>query len=146
MASRLPPDGSPPSIDEINNELMRMSINEIDSELIRIPNTLLPRIKQDLWIPQEKDLATMTADEKERIFALYCRKYRDPGPGAPQQPPNLHGPSSMPLAAPADEAYQSMTGFDSPRSPIIVSTPTPGMMNDAMHMTLEVGPIGLSSS
>ena len=65
MANRLPPGGAPQSsIDEINNELMRMSINEIDGELMHIPNTLLPKIKQELGIPQDKDLATMTADEK----------------------------------------------------------------------------------
>lgn len=43
---------------------MRMSIDEIDRELIRIPNTLLPKIKEELAIPQEKDLAAMTTDEK----------------------------------------------------------------------------------
>ena len=43
---------------------MRMSIDEIDRELMRIPNTLLPKIKEELAIPQEKDLTTMTTDEK----------------------------------------------------------------------------------
>jgi hypothetical protein len=52
MAHRLPPGGAPPSI------------NEINSELIRIPNTLLPKIRQELGIPQDKDFTAMTTEEK----------------------------------------------------------------------------------
>ena len=52
MAHRLPPGGPPPSI------------NEINSELIRIPNTLLPKIKQDLGISPDKELTTMTNEER----------------------------------------------------------------------------------
>ena len=40
------------------------SINEINNELIHIPITLLARIKQELGIPQDKDLATMTNEER----------------------------------------------------------------------------------
>ena len=50
MANRLPP--GPPSINDINNELMR------------IPNTFLPKIKQELMIPHDKDLAAMSPEEK----------------------------------------------------------------------------------
>jgi len=52
MAHRLPPGGPPPSM------------NEINSELIRIPGALLPKLKQDLMLPQDKDLGTMTVEEK----------------------------------------------------------------------------------
>ena len=52
MTNRLPPGGAPPSINEINNELMR------------IPHTLLPKLKQELAIPQDKDFGTMTPEEK----------------------------------------------------------------------------------
>ncbi|KAF9648648.1 hypothetical protein BDM02DRAFT_2207585 [Thelephora ganbajun] len=93
MTNRLPPGGIPPSMNEINGELMR------------IPNTLLPKIKQELMIPHDKDLAAMTPEEKHRILVVYRGKYRiqpQPGPGAPQQPPNPAGPSSTPLMTPAN--------------------------------------------
>ena len=45
---------------------MRMLIDEIDRELTCIPNTLLPKIKEELAIPQEKDLVIMTTDERVR--------------------------------------------------------------------------------
>ena len=46
------------------NQLPPPSMNEINGELMRIPNTLLPRIKQELMIPQDKDFAALTTDEK----------------------------------------------------------------------------------
>ena len=55
MAHRLPPGAAPPSINEINNEL------------IRIPNTILPKIKQELTIPHDKDFTAMTVEEKVRF-------------------------------------------------------------------------------
>ena len=54
MAHRLPPGATP-------------SINEINSELMRMPNTILPKIKQDLSIPQDKELGAMTMEEKVRF-------------------------------------------------------------------------------
>jgi len=51
MAHRLPPGGT-------------QSINELNAELIRIPSTLLPKLKQDLMIPQEKEVQVMTGEEK----------------------------------------------------------------------------------
>lgn len=211
MAHRLPPGAV-------------QAMNEISAELMRIPGAHLPKIKQELMIPQDKDFTTMTADEKHRIVNLYRTKYRaqtQPGPGGPQQPQNPAGPSSTPLMAPAnvrnnpqaqqrgkrgstspgqDEgsspkrprpspsggdhpnppgppqtqppmasmapfnaqqgggppgpqnmqngmhrppmnmAYQSM-GFGPPMSPGMGSIPTPGMMNNSVHMTPEVGPM-----
>ena len=50
MANQLPP--GPPSTNDTNNELMH------------ILNTPLPKIKQELMIPQDKDLTTMSPDEK----------------------------------------------------------------------------------
>ena len=58
MAHRLPPGGVPSSINEINGELMR------------IPNTILPKIKQELMIPPDKDLGSMTTEEKVRSLIL----------------------------------------------------------------------------
>jgi len=49
MANRLPPGGAPPSIND---------------ELMRIPNTLLPKLKQEVMISQDKDFTTMTPEEK----------------------------------------------------------------------------------
>ena len=46
------------------------SINEINSELMHIPDTLLPKIEQELMIPQDRDFATMTVDEKVRSWTL----------------------------------------------------------------------------
>ena len=51
LAHRMPP-GAPPSINEINSELMR------------IPGPLVPKIKQEIMMPQEKEFATMTIEEK----------------------------------------------------------------------------------
>jgi len=61
MANRLPPGGAPP-------------INEINGELMRIPNTLLPKLKQELMIPQDKDFGNMTPEEKvfSRILRFFC--------------------------------------------------------------------------
>jgi len=58
MTHRLPP-GS-----------VTAQINEINTELMRIPNALLPKIKQELMVPQDKDFSTMTPEEKVcfRIF------------------------------------------------------------------------------
>jgi hypothetical protein len=41
---------------------------------MRIPPTLLPKIKQEVMIPQEKDLGAMTIDEKvySRILLFVC--------------------------------------------------------------------------
>ena len=41
-----------------------LSLNEVDAELMRIPNTLLPKINQELMIPLDKDLGAMTLEEK----------------------------------------------------------------------------------
>lgn len=57
MANRLPPG--------------TISMNEINAELMRIPSTLLPKIKQDLMIPLEKDFGSMTVDEKATSL-LFC--------------------------------------------------------------------------
>ena len=54
MAHRLPPGGPSPSI----------SMNELNNEIMRIPNTLLPKLKQELMIPQDKDYAALTPEEK----------------------------------------------------------------------------------
>ena len=59
MAHRLPPGGAP------------LTMNEVNAELIRIPSTLLPKIKQDLMIPAEKDFASWTVEEKVHPF-LFC--------------------------------------------------------------------------
>lgn len=56
MANRLPPGATP------------LSMNEINAELMRIPNTLLPKIKQELMIPPEKDFTSMAPDEKAFCF------------------------------------------------------------------------------
>ena len=58
MAHRLPPGGVP------------QSINEINAELMRIPNAFLPKLKQELMIPQEKDVSTMTGEEKVNPYVL----------------------------------------------------------------------------
>jgi len=39
-------------------------MNELNSELMRIPSALLPKIKQDLGIPQDKELGATTVEEK----------------------------------------------------------------------------------
>jgi len=52
MAHRIPPGGIP------------QSINELHAELIRIPNAVLPKLKQELMIPQDKDVSAMTGEEK----------------------------------------------------------------------------------
>ena len=56
--------GIPHPSPSMANRLPPPSMNEINSELMRIPNTLLPKIKQESMIPQDKDLGAMTADEK----------------------------------------------------------------------------------
>ena len=67
MAHRSPPSRAPLSIDEFY-------------DFMRIPNPLLQRIKQEVSVPQDKDFATMTADEKVyscisqfRLFILLFR-------------------------------------------------------------------------
>lgn len=55
MANRLPPGAA-------------QSMNEINTELMRIPSAHLPRIKQELMIAPDRDLSNMTADEKVRSF------------------------------------------------------------------------------
>jgi len=50
------------------------------------------------------------------------------------------------IRQPMNMGYQSMSGFGSPMSPGMVSMPTPAMMNNPVHMTPEVGPVGFSSS
>ena len=70
-------------------------------------------------------------------------------PFNPQQGGGPPGPQNMQngmIRPPMNMAYQSMTGFGSPMSPGMVSMQAPVMMNNAMHMTPEVGPVGLSSS
>ena len=62
MAHRLPP-GVP------------QSINEITTELMRIPNSLLPKLKQDLMIQQDKDVSTMTGEEKVDSRFLQVRLF-----------------------------------------------------------------------
>jgi len=52
MAHRLPPGVVP------------QSINDINAEFMRIPNTFLPKLKQDLMISQEKDVSALTGEEK----------------------------------------------------------------------------------
>ena len=61
------------------------------------------------------------------------------GPPGPQNMPNGMIRQSMNMG------YQTMAGFGSPMSPGMVSIPTP-MMNNPVHMTPEVGPVGFSSS
>ena len=63
------------------------------------------------------------------------------GPPGPQNMQNgmIRQPMNM-------SAYQPMTGFGSPMSPGMVSIQTPAMMNNPVHMTPEVGPVGFSSS
>ena len=65
MDHRLPPGKAPPSIDKFQNELMR------------IPNMLLPRVEQEVSVPQDKDFTTMTAGEKvySRMLQLYLFIY-----------------------------------------------------------------------
>ena len=41
-----------------------MSINELNDGLMRIPNTILQKLKQELMIPPDRDHATMTPEEK----------------------------------------------------------------------------------
>jgi len=71
-------------------------------------------------------------------------------PFNPQQGGGPPGPQNMQngmIRQPMNMAYQSMVGgFGPPMSPGMVSIQTPGMMNTPMHMTPEVGPVGLSSS
>ena len=47
-----------------------MNMNEITAELMRIPNTLLPKLKQDAMIPLEKELTSMSPEEKVFFFPL----------------------------------------------------------------------------
>ena len=49
-------------------------MNEINAELMRIPNTLLPKIKQELMIPVDKDHVSLTADERvfSTSFQVFC--------------------------------------------------------------------------
>jgi hypothetical protein len=51
------------------------------------------------------------------------------------------------IRAPMNMAYQTMPpGFGSPMSPGMVSIQSPAMMNNPVHLTPEVGPVGFSSS
>ena len=51
------------------------------------------------------------------------------------------------IRTPMNMAYQTMAaGFGSPMSPGMVSIQSPAMMNNPVHMTPEVGPVGFSSS
>lgn len=52
MTHRLPPGGAPQSMNELNTELMR------------IPGAVLQNLKLDLMIPREKDFTSMSPDEK----------------------------------------------------------------------------------
>ena len=66
--------------------------------------------------------------------------------GGPLGPQNIQ--NGMPRA-PMNMAYQTMagqtmTGFGTPMSPGMVSTSS--MINNSVHMTPEVGPVGFSSS
>jgi hypothetical protein len=58
MAHRLPP-GTP------------HTLNDISADLIRIPVQLLPKLKQESMIPLDKDLTSMTPEEKASSF-LFC--------------------------------------------------------------------------
>ena len=85
---RLPPRGHPPSVHEINDEFMR------------IPSRLVPKITQDLMLPQDKDL---TIDEKvyscilcrlfvfsfplDRCYQLLSRKISYPAPARTYRAP-----------------------------------------------------------
>ena len=76
---------------------------EINGELMRIPNTLLPKLKQDLMLPQDKDL---TVEEKvySRIlrpaysfiipfssaFSIIIAESIVPSPSLDQVHPNSH--------------------------------------------------------
>jgi hypothetical protein len=46
------------------------------------------------------------------------------------------------IRQPMNMTYQTMSGFGSPMSPGM----TPAMMNNPVHMTPEVGPVGFSTS
>lgn len=50
------------------------------------------------------------------------------------------------IRQPMNMPYQNMTGFATPMSPGMVSIQTTAMMNNTVHMTPEVGPVGLSNS
>ena len=54
----------PPNGGGLPNEIPPPLLNEVNAELRRIPNTLLPKINQELMIPLDKDLGTMTPEEK----------------------------------------------------------------------------------
>ena len=66
----------------------------------------------------------------------------------PQQggPPGQQNMQNGMIRPPMNMAYQTMNTFGSPMSPGMVSIPTPGMMNNPVHMTPEVGPVGFPSS
>lgn len=69
-------------------------------------------------------------------------------PFNPQQGGGPPGPQNMQngmIRTPMNMAYQSMAGFGPPpMSPGMVSIQTPAMMNNTVHMTPEVGGVGLS--
>jgi hypothetical protein len=44
----------------------------MNGELMRIPNTLLPKLKQDLMIPQEKDFGAMSQEDKVYSCFAIC--------------------------------------------------------------------------
>jgi hypothetical protein len=83
-------------------------------------------------------------------------------PGPPQQPPMASmvpfnpqqgggppGPQNMQngmVRPPMNMTYQSMAGFVTPMSPGMGSMPNPTMMNNSVHMTPEVGPVGFFTS
>ena len=69
----------------------------------------------------------------------------NPQGGGPPGPQNMsNGMIRQPMNM---GGYQTMTGFGgSPMSPGMGSIPTPSMMNNPVHMTPEVGPVGFSSS
>jgi len=100
MAHRLPP--GPPS-----------SMNEINGELMRIPNTLLPKLKQELMIPHEKEFNVMTVEEKvdSRIIQLADLFI-------------------IPLS----------TGFSATIAQSIVPNPSPDQVHPNNHLTLPVLP------
>jgi len=58
-----PPEGDP------------LPTNKIDAELIRIPLSLFPKLKQDLMIPQYKDLPALTGEEKVDSCILPVRLF-----------------------------------------------------------------------